>query len=116
MFGAKEESRFNGSDFEPSHLDRDMSKVGAENIGKSGSIMTENAQDKNRYLIDNFDILETISIGSLSSCYKLRGKTSGASYLLKVTRKIKYGSKKRSVYTYFMKYKSIVILSTKHQI
>jgi hypothetical protein len=98
MFVAGEESRFNGSDFEPSHIDRDLPKIGAENIGKAASIMSENAQDKNRYLIDNFDILETISIGSLSTCYKLRGKTSGASYLLKVTRKIKYGSKKRSVY------------------
>ena len=70
--------------------------------------MVDNAVDKNRYLIDNFDILETISIGSLSQCFKLRGKTSGANYLLKVNRKVKYGSKKKSVYNLFIKYKSIV--------
>ena len=27
MFMAGEESRFNGSDFEPSHIDRDMSRM-----------------------------------------------------------------------------------------
>ena len=63
---AGEESRFNVSVFEPSHIDRDMSRIAQDLVGKSGSIVTENAIDKNRYLIDNFDILETISIGSLS--------------------------------------------------
>lgn len=70
---AGEESRINGSDFEPSHFDKD-GRGALDLMGKSGSILNE---DKNRYLIDNFDILETISIGSLSQCYKLRGKISG---------------------------------------
>ena len=60
MFVAGDESRMGGSDFEPSHIDRQ------DIMGKSGSIMGENAVDRNRYLIDNFDILETVSIGSLS--------------------------------------------------
>lgn len=60
-------------------------------IGRSQSILTDNGIDRNRYLIDNFEVLDFVSVGSLSHSIKLRGKTSGALYLLKVIRKLKYG-------------------------
>jgi hypothetical protein len=107
MFVAGDESRIHGSDVEPSNIDKIISR-GGELIGRQNSFVSENAIDKNKFLIENFDIFETVSVGSLSQCFKVRGKTSGANYLLKVTRKVKYGSKKKSVYSLFMKYKSIV--------
>ena len=81
MFVIGDESRFNNSDvYEPSFVGGmgDMLPV-----GRSQSILTDNAVDRNRYLIENFELLELMSVGSLSYSYKLRGKTTGAFYLMK---------------------------------
>jgi hypothetical protein len=64
MFAAGDESKLGGSDFEPSHIDRDYARV--DILGRSGSVMGDNSVERNRYMIDNFDIIEMVSIGSLS--------------------------------------------------
>lgn len=86
MFVIGDESRFNNSDvYEPSFVGDGLP------VGRSQSIVTDNALDRNRYLIDNFEMVEYISMGSLSYTYKLRGKTTGAYYAMKCIRKLKYG-------------------------
>lgn len=62
MFVVGDDSKFNNSDFEPSQI----GDIAGPQIGRSGSIVIDNALDKNRYLIDNFEVLETVAIGSLS--------------------------------------------------
>ena len=74
-------------------------------IGRSHSILTDNAIDRNRFLIDNFDMVEFNNLGPLSYQLKLRGKTTGTLYLMKCIRKIKYGKFQKKAHAYFSRYK-----------
>jgi hypothetical protein len=64
--------------------------------------------ERNRYLVDNFEIIDYEGVGSLSFSIKIKGKVSGVFYLLKVIRKLKYGKYQKRAYNYFVKYKAIV--------
>lgn len=88
-----DESKINNSDvYEPSFVNFLNNNIeGIPQIGRSHSILTDNALDRNRFLIDNFDLVEFNNLGPLSYQVKLRGKTTGTIYLMKCIRKIKYG-------------------------
>ncbi|CDW88098.1 protein kinase domain containing protein [Stylonychia lemnae] len=106
MFIVGDESRINPSDV----YENSNPGVGCGDltIGRSQSILADTVLDRNRFLIDNFEVLEFLSVGSLSHSIKLRGKTSGALYLLKVIRKLKYGKQQKKAHAYFLKYKAVV--------
>lgn len=98
MFVIGDESRINGSDvYEPSMpgigfgIGGGLGGVEGSAVGRSQSIITDNnIADRNRYLNENFEFIEYISVGSLSCSIKIRGKTTGTLYLLKCVRKLKF--------------------------
>jgi hypothetical protein len=91
MFVIGDESKINGSDLnEPSIVGGGVAFDGLP-VGRSQSILTDHALDRNRYLYENFEFIDFTSIGSLSNSMKLKGRTTGTYYLLKCVRKLKYG-------------------------
>jgi hypothetical protein len=68
MFNPDDMSRWGNSDF------GDGSDSGGEL--KASSQMLDNNQEKSRQFIENFELLEAVSIGCHSSMWKVRSKQS----------------------------------------
>ena len=114
MFVAGDESRINASDvYEPSMPGGvfGISGAGIEGsaVGRSQSMLTDyNAADRNKFLIENFEFIEFVSVGSLSCSLKIKGKTTGSYFLLKCLRKIKFRNLHKKAHQNYLKFKAVV--------
>lgn len=100
MFNNDDASKMGSSEF------GDCSNWGdASNVGKSISAIQDNNQDKARQFLDNYDIIEGISIGAHSVSWKVKSRITGGYLCLKIIRKQKYSRHWKKVMTLFGKYK-----------
>ncbi len=88
MFAVGDESRINGSELiEPS-----IAIPGEQNfLGKSQSILTDNQAERNRFMIENYDVIDILATGAFTYRLKVRYKVTGVAYQMKIQRKVKYG-------------------------
>lgn len=75
--------------------------------GRSISAIGENNNDKSKQFVENYDIIEPMSVGAHSTIWKVRSRITGQFFVLKIIKKIKYGRHWRKLLTHFQKYKLI---------
>jgi hypothetical protein len=82
MFNNDDASKIGSSEF------GDCSNWGdASNAGKSIAGIGENNQDKSRQFMENYDIVEGLTIGAHSVTWKVRSRITGQFFCLKVIKK-----------------------------
>jgi hypothetical protein len=77
-------------------------------MGRSVSGITDNNQDKSRQFMENYDLVEGMSIGAHSFIWKVKSRVTSQFFCLKIIKKQKYGRHWRKVMQLFTKYKTIV--------
>jgi hypothetical protein len=70
--------------------------------------ITDNNQDRSRQFMENYDLVEGMSIGAHSFIWKVKSRVTSQFFCLKIIKKQKYGRHWRKVMQLFAKYKNIV--------
>jgi len=101
MFNNGAASHFGSSEFGQSKWGQSMMD------GRSVSAIGENNQEKCKHFVDNYDMIELLSVGAHSVIWKVRSRITGQFFVLKIVKKIKYGRHWRKLLPHFQKYKTI---------
>lgn len=102
MFHNDDGSKFGNSEF------GDVSKWDqASQMDRTYSALTDNNQDRGKQFVENYQIIEPISIGAHSTIWKIRSRLTQQNFILKMIKKFKYGRHWRKVLPAFSKYKKI---------